>query len=140
MKIGIFTVIFQDLPFEQAMDKIAELGFGAVEIGTGGYPGSHHCPLDELLESETRRKAYLTALESRHLLLSALGSQCEPLSPDRQIARASDELFRKTVKLAQRLGVPVVNVLSGLPAGAPGSIAPPAAGMALITGFSAAPV
>ncbi len=124
MDIGIFTVIFQDLPFEQAMDKIAELGFTAVEIGAGGLPGKHHCPTDELLESESRRKSYLKALETRHLKLSALGAQNDPLSPDKGIARESDELFRKTVRLAEMLGVPVVNVLSGLPAGAPGDTRP----------------
>ena len=30
MLIGIFSMVFQDLSFEHTMDKIAELGFGAV--------------------------------------------------------------------------------------------------------------
>ena len=34
MHIGIFSAVFQDLPFEQAMDKIAELGF---ECGRGKH-------------------------------------------------------------------------------------------------------
>jgi len=124
MRIGIFSVIFQNLPFEQAIDKIADLGFGAVEVPTGGNPGICHCPVDELLESEGKRKAYLKILETRQLLLSALTCPGDLLSPDRQIARASNELFRKTVELAQLLGVPGVNVMSGLPAGAPGDTRP----------------
>lgn len=124
MRIGIFSVIFQNLPFEQAMDKVASLGLTAVELGTGGYPGNHHCPLDELLESEPKRKDYLQAIAERGLIISALSCQYDPLSPDPKIARDSDVLFRKTVRLASLLGVTGVNVLSGLPAGAQGDTRP----------------
>ncbi len=124
MRIGVFTVLFQDLPFEKMLDRVAEAGLSAVEIGTGGYPGNHHCPVEELLGSESKRKAYLQAITSRGLILSALSCHYEPLSPDPALARESDEIFRKTVKLAAALGVPVVNVLSGLPAGAPGDRSP----------------
>ena len=120
MHIGIFSAIFHDLPFEQAMDKIAELGFEAVEVSTR----NHHCPLDELLESEHKRKTFLKALESRSLILSALNCPGDPLSPDKPISQASGILFRRTVELAQQLEVPVVTVLSGLPAGAPGDTRP----------------
>jgi sugar phosphate isomerase/epimerase len=120
MHTGIFSAVFHDLPFEQAMDKIAELGFDAVEVSTG----NHHCPLDELLENEHKRKNYLKALESRRLILSALNCPGDLLSPDKSISQASGILFRRTVELAQRLEVPVVNVLSGLPAGAPGDTRP----------------
>lgn len=65
MRIGVFTALFQDLSFEQALDRAAAAGVSAVEIGSGGYPGSPHRPVDELLESAGRRKAYLEALESR---------------------------------------------------------------------------
>ena len=64
MRIGVFSVIFQQLPFEQAIDKILSYGATAVEIGTGGLPGAHHCNLDELLESAEKRKAYLKAVEN----------------------------------------------------------------------------
>jgi sugar phosphate isomerase/epimerase len=117
MRIGVFTVLFQNLPFEEALDKAVAAGVTAVEIGSGGYPGSHHCPVDELLESEARRKQYLAAIQSRGLVLSALSCHYEPLHPDQAIAKESDEIFRKSVRLAQMLGVPAVNVLSGLPAG-----------------------
>jgi sugar phosphate isomerase/epimerase len=119
MRIGVFTVLFQNLSFEQALDKSVAAGVSAVEIGTGGYPGSHHCPVDELLESAGRREEYLEAIHSRGLVLSALSCHYEPLHPDGQIAGESDRVFRKSVQLAELLRVPVVNVLSGLPAGSP---------------------
>ena len=112
MRIGVFTVLFQNLKFEEALEKIAAAGLSAVEIGTGGYPGSHHCPLEELLASAAARKAYLEAVRRRGL------------SPDPALAAQSDRVFRQTVELAALLEVPVVNVASGLPAGRAGDLSP----------------
>lgn len=124
MRIGVFSVLFQDLTFERALDKIVDFGLNAVEIGTGGYPGSHHCPVDELLAGETARQAYLAAVAERGLIISAFSCHYEPLHPNPEIAQESDDLFRRTVRLAQLMDVPVVNVLSGTPAGAPGDSMP----------------
>lgn len=117
MHIGVFTVLFQNLQFEQALDKAVAAGVTAVEIGAGGYPGSHHCPVDELLESESARTKYLDALKRRGLLLSALSVHNNPVAPDKVEAQQADQDIRKAVKLAGLLGVPVVNGFSGLPAG-----------------------
>jgi sugar phosphate isomerase/epimerase len=124
MRIGVITVLWQDLPFEQMLDKAVAAGLGAVEIGAGGYPGSHHCPVDELLDSTAKRKAYLQAITSRGLILSALSCHSNPLHPDKDVARKADETFRKVCKLAGQLDVPVVNMFSGLPAGSPRDTTP----------------
>lgn len=124
MRIGVFSVIFGGLPFEQALDKILSYGATAVEIGTGGLPGSHHCNIDELLSSEEKRKGFLKAVESRGMIISAFSCHWDPISPDKKLAKDSDEIFKKTVQLAEMLNVPAVNVLSGLPAGAPGDTRP----------------
>lgn len=119
MRIGVITALFQDLPFEEALDKVAAAGVTAVEIGAGGYPGSQHCPVEELLSSEARREAYLKALHSRGLILSALSVHNNPLHPDTAVAEEANTVIRKAAKLAQLLNVPVVNGFSGLPAGSP---------------------
>jgi sugar phosphate isomerase/epimerase len=124
MRIGVFTVLFQDMPFESALDKVVQAGISAVEIGVGGYPGSHHCPVDELLANESRRKSWMQAVTTRGLIVSAFSAHYEPLSPNPGLARESDEVFRKAVRLASLMGVPVVNVMSGLPAGARGDSSP----------------
>ena len=124
MRIGVFTALFQDFPFEEALNKAAAAGVTAVEIGTGGYPGSHHCPVDELLGSEGARQAYMEAITSRGLILSAFSVHNNPVHPNPQIARTADEELRKSIRLAAMLGVPVVNGFSGLPAGAPGDKMP----------------
>jgi sugar phosphate isomerase/epimerase len=124
MRIGVFSVIFGSLPYEEALDKILSFGATAVEIGTGGYPGTHHCKADDLLGSAEKRRTYLKALKDRGMIISALSCHWDPLSPDRKVAEGSDEIFKKTVDLAEMLGVPVVNVLSGLPGGSPNDTQP----------------
>jgi sugar phosphate isomerase/epimerase len=124
MRIGVFTALFQNLPFEQALDKAVAAGVSAVEIGAGGYARTPHCPLDDLLASQSRREAYMQAITSRGLLLSALSCHGNPVDPDQEFARQCDTDFRKTVRLAQLLGVPVVNAFSGLPGGSPTDTTP----------------
>jgi len=124
MRIGVLTVLFQNLAFEEALDKVAAAGVSAVEIGAGGFPGRHHCPVDDLLADAGARRVYLGALESRGLLLSALSVHNNPLHPDAAVARTADDELRKAIRLAQALGVPVVNTFSGLPAGAPDDKSP----------------
>jgi len=124
MKIGIFTPPYQDKPLDETLDLLKKLGASAAEIGTGGYPGSQHCPVETLLKSEDERKKYMKKFTSREMIISALSCHYEPLSPDKKLADESDKIFKKTVELAQMLDVPVVNVLSGLPAGAAGDSMP----------------
>ncbi len=124
MRIGVFTALFQNLPFEQALDKAVAAGVTAVEIGAGGYPGSHHCPVDDLLADAGKRKAWLQAIDDRGLILSALSVHNNPVHPNQDIARQADADIRQAVRLAQALEVPVVNGFSGLPGGAPGDAAP----------------
>lgn len=115
MKLGVFTVLFSEMPFEQMLDHVKKAGVSAVEIGTGNYPGNAHCNLDELLDSEDKRKDFLHQVESRSLTISALSCHGNPLSPDEAFAKESHETFVKTVDLANLLGIPVVNCFSGVP-------------------------
>ncbi|TFD99891.1 sugar phosphate isomerase/epimerase [Jeotgalibacillus sp. R-1-5s-1] len=115
MKLGVFTVLFAQKSFEDMLDYVAESGLDAVEIGTGGYPGNNHCPIDELLEDEGKRKEYLEKVTSRGLTISAFSCHGNPVSPDAAFAKESDEALRKTIRLAQLLNVPVVNTFSGTP-------------------------
>ncbi len=124
MRIGVITVLFQDMLFEEALDRVLNAGVSAVEIGSGGYPGSHHCPVDKLLSSKQARRAYMEAITSRGLIISGFSCHNNPVHPNEGIAREADEVFRKSVRLANLLEVPVVNTFSGLPAGAPGDTCP----------------
>jgi sugar phosphate isomerase/epimerase len=113
MKLGVFTVLFNDKSFEEMLDRVKATGLHAVEIGTGGYPGNAHCDLDALLESEERRNEYRSKVEERNLIISAFSCHGNPISPDEVFAKDSHETLLKTIKLASLLNVPVVNCFSG---------------------------
>ncbi|UFT98936.1 sugar phosphate isomerase/epimerase [Radiobacillus kanasensis] len=113
MKLGVFTVLFAEKSFEEMLDHVKASGLDAVEIGTGNYPGNAHCPLDELLESESKRTDYVKAVTDRGLTISAFSCHGNPLSPDSEFAKESHDILIKTIKLANLLNVPVVNCFSG---------------------------
>ncbi|MCG5102553.1 sugar phosphate isomerase/epimerase family protein [Oceanobacillus alkalisoli] len=115
MKLGVFTVLFADKKFKDMLEIVSNSGLDAIEIGTGGHPGNHHCNLDELLENEDKRKSYLHEIESSGLMISAFSCHDNPISPDAEHAKQATETLRKTIRLAELMNVPVVNTFSGIP-------------------------
>jgi sugar phosphate isomerase/epimerase len=115
MKLGVFTVLFGDLPLEQVLDKVTAAGLEAVEIGAGAFPGSAHIDIDGILASKAAAKAYRQRVADAGLMISALSCHGNPLHPDTAVARAHDAAFRQAVRLAERLEVGVVNTFSGCP-------------------------
>ena len=115
MKLGVFTVLYRDLPFEQMLDKVVELGLDAVELGTGNYPGDAHCKPDELLADPQKAQAYKRAIESRGLQISGLSQHGNPVHPDAGFRERDRATWEKTVRLAEVLEVPVVMAFSGCP-------------------------
>jgi sugar phosphate isomerase/epimerase len=124
MRIGVFAVLFGKKPFEETLDYIVELGLGALEIGTGGYPGNALADPAKLLASERRLKAFKEAIDRRGLVISALSCHGNPLHPDPAIAKAHHKVFEQTVELASRLGVQNVVTFSGCPGSDPKATQP----------------
>ena len=124
MKIGVFTVLFGDKPFEETLDYVKQLGLEAVEIGTGAYPGNAHCKPGELLKNDKKLKAFKEAIASRDLVISALSCHGNPIHPDKKLANAHDAVFKQTVELATKLGVKQVITFSGCPGGDPKATQP----------------
>ncbi len=119
MKLGVFTVLFGSKPFEEMLDYVVDLGIEAVEIGTGAYPGNAYCKPGELLESETKLRAFKEAISRRGLIISALSCHGNPLHPQRDRAEADHDVFMKTLELAARVDVETVITFSGCPGGDP---------------------
>jgi sugar phosphate isomerase/epimerase len=116
MKLGVFTVLFSDRPFEETLDAVVELGLEAVEIGTGAYPGNAHCDPAKLLASDRKLNAFRDAIAGRGLTISALSCHGNPLHPRASVARAHHRTFEQTLALARRLEVDTVITFSGCPA------------------------
>jgi len=116
MKLGVFTPVFGGLSVSEMLAKVRALKHvQAIEIGTGGWPGSDHVDLDGLLADKSRAADYRKMLADAGLTISALSCHGNPLHPDRDKAKSYDEVFRKTVRLASQMEVPVVVTFSGCP-------------------------
>jgi sugar phosphate isomerase/epimerase len=124
MKVGVFSVILGSRKLEATLDYLAGLGVQAVELGAGGYAGTSHCPVDELLESNRKAKEFVQMIRSRGLQISALTCAGNNIHPVRKLAASFDRDFRKAVQLANKLEVDVVITFAGCPGGAPGDQSP----------------
>ena len=124
MKIGVFTVLFGDKPFEETLDYVKELGLEAVEIGTGAYPGDAHCKPARAVEERQEAEGVQAGHRS-----TRSGDQRAQLprqpDPSRQEAR---EVARRDLQADRRarakLGVKQVITFSGCPGGDPKATQP----------------
>ena len=117
--IGVFDPVYNHLSLEQMLEKMSALQLEAVEIGTGGYPGASHCPVQELLADPAKARAWKKKFEDRNIRVGALSCHGNPVHPDAKIAARDAQIFRNTVLLAERLEVPVIVGFSGCPGGSP---------------------
>ena len=116
MKLGLFTPVFGKLRVEDMLAKVRSFDkITAIELGTGAWPGSDHVDLDACLNDKNRACELRKMVAGAGLSISALSCHGNPLHPDAALAKKDDELFRKTVLLAERLEVPVVVTFSGCP-------------------------
>jgi sugar phosphate isomerase/epimerase len=122
--IGVFDPAFPDLTLDQLVEKYASLGAEAAEIGTGGYPNNKHCPVQELLDDPAKLRAWKKKFDDHNILVATLSCHGNPVHPDRSIAERDAETFRKTVLLAEKLGVKVIVGFSGCPGGNPNDANP----------------
>jgi sugar phosphate isomerase/epimerase len=122
--IGVFDPVYENLSLDAMLDKVSALGFEAMEIGTGGYPGDHHCPVEELLADPAKAKAWQKKFEDRGIHVATLSCHGNPLHPDAAHAAKDDKAFRNTVLLAERLDIKVIVGFAGCPAGTPNDTQP----------------
>ena len=87
-----------------------------LEIGTGGYSPLGHSPL-ELTTVE--RRAWQARISSRGFRVAAFNVSGNPLHPNEAIARRHDADLRRTIALADELGVDRIVAMSGCPASGP---------------------
>lgn len=115
MKLGVLTVLFSDKPLKTVLEFLRPLGLGAVELGTGNYPGGAHCPREELLKSKPKRDELLALIKGEGLEISALSCHGNALHPDKSFADKSVKTLNETILLAEMLGVKTVIDFSGCP-------------------------
>src|SRR5882762_9706062 len=114
MKVGVFTALLSQLPLDEVLKKLKEFQIYTVELGTGNYPGDAHCKLS-MLDDKSALREFRTLLDGEGFSISALSCHGNPLHPDSARAKQHQEVNRRTILLAEKLGVPVVVDFSGCP-------------------------
>jgi sugar phosphate isomerase/epimerase len=114
VKVGVFTALLAQLPLDDVLTKLQNSGVSTVELGTGNYPGDPHCKLS-LLDNAKELKTFKSKIADAGITISALSCHGNPLHPDTATAKAFQDVNQKTIRLAEKLEVPVVIDFSGCP-------------------------
>jgi sugar phosphate isomerase/epimerase len=117
--IGVFDPVYDRLSLDEMLEKVSALGLEAMEIGTGGYPNNKHCALDELIADKSKARAWQKKFEDKGIHVATLSCHGNPVHPNAQHAQKDADTFRKTVLLAEMLGIKVIVGFSGCPGGTP---------------------
>ena len=123
MKLGVFTPLLSQMALEDVLAKLKRLGVNTVELATGNYPGNAHCKLS-MLDNAAELKEFKQKLEDHGVSISALSCHGNPLHPDPTQAKVAQEVNRRTILLAEALGVSVVVDFSGCPGDSAGAKRP----------------
>mgnify|MGYP003319044809 CR=1 FL=1 len=54
MKLSVFSPVLASLSLEEALKTLHDLGVQAIELGSGGFPGTAHLNPDELLGNDAK--------------------------------------------------------------------------------------
>ncbi len=123
MKVGVFTPLLSQLPLPAVLDKLKKFNIDTVELGTGNYPGDAHCKLS-MLDDGKALAEFQKVLADHGVSISALSCHGNPLHPDAAFAKQQREVSRKTILLAEKLGIPVTIDFSGCPGDSPKATQP----------------
>lgn len=121
LKLGAYTACLHDRPLEEALDVLQANGLTSVEVNTGGFIPSPHCPVDLLLSSDKARKDYLDVFAARGMELTGLNCNGNPLNPLPGVGPKHADDLRRTIELAGLLGVRNIVTMSGTPGSDPGA-------------------
>jgi sugar phosphate isomerase/epimerase len=123
MRVGVFTPLLSQLPLAAVLKKLEALHINTVELATGNYVGDAHCKLS-MLENPAALADFKKMLGDHGVSISALSCHGNPLHPDAPQAKQFRDVSRKTILLAEKLGVSVMVDFSGCPGDSPNATAP----------------
>jgi len=118
MQLSLMTDSLGSLSFQEMVEKASQLGFEALEFGTGNWSQAPHLDLDLLLSSSNAREDFVGTLQAHHLSISALNCSGNILAPN-EMGKKHQQVMRKTFMLSTLLGVKHIVMMSGLPGGGP---------------------
>ena len=86
MKLGAYTACLHDKPLEEALAILRDLGLNSAEINAGGFIGTPHIPVDELLDERRGPRGRTSRSSPKYgIELTALNCNGNPLHPDPEV-------------------------------------------------------
>lgn len=120
MRIGIVLSLFSERKLEELLPYLVSRGVTAVELYVGALSDNkNHCDADLLLSDSAALRNYKNLFEDQGVIISAVNASGNPVHPIKEIAHKHDESLRRSMRLAQVLGVDRVLAFSGCPGGCP---------------------
>ncbi|MEM0345503.1 MAG: sugar phosphate isomerase/epimerase [Thermofilaceae archaeon] len=126
MKVGIFTVLYNDRPLERVLEYVSRIGYEAVELAS--WRGSNHIDIDRVA---TGGAGEIRNLVGKYgMIISALSNHLEGqliLGPHdestdiwckgtaEEKVKYGVQRMKRTIEAAQALDVPVVCSFTGVP-------------------------
>ena len=120
MKLGINTGFLLKFGFEEGLQFSRDNGVVAVEVGAMGPAAKRGCDVDTLLADQGAYDRWLDTFDRYGLEIYSFSGHGAPLSPNEKLADEYARQFRQTCKLMERVGVPRLVVVAGLPVAAEG--------------------
>ncbi|GGX38119.1 sugar phosphate isomerase/epimerase family protein [Saccharospirillum salsuginis] len=112
--LGFFTAPFPETDLSEVLDLARRWRVDALEIGCGGYPGTHHADARHLMNAPEEIETFRQQLDDAGIRHRVLSCHCNPLHPDSIQADLADQTLRQTLHLAHRLGIRTVVTFSGV--------------------------
>ena len=75
MKLGVFTVLYNERPLEEVARQVADLGYEAVELAA--WRDSNHLDIERVLADGDYRRKVRETLARHELTISALANHLE---------------------------------------------------------------
>jgi sugar phosphate isomerase/epimerase len=124
VKLGVYTAVLHDRALPAALTVIRDLGLTGAEVNVGGFIGTPHIPVDDVLASAAAREEYLGVFAGQGVELTGLNVNGNPLHADPAVREQHSADLQRAVEIAGALGVPRIVAMSGLPGGHPGATWP----------------
>jgi sugar phosphate isomerase/epimerase len=119
MKLGAYTACLHEKTLPDMLDTLKGMDLTSVEVNSGGFIPSPHCPVDGLLASAGQREEYLGRFAERGMELTGLNCNGNPLNPLPGVGPKHADDIRRSIRLAGLLGVGTVVTMSGTPGSDP---------------------
>ncbi|MCD8919912.1 sugar phosphate isomerase/epimerase family protein [Staphylococcus gallinarum] len=118
MKLSYVTDSLAHLSLEEVLTYITKQDVYHIELATGGWSPAPHVNLQQLLNDEQSFTEFKQLLERYQVDVVALNCSGNPLAPG-ELGKEHRKVTTDTFKLAEKLGVKKIVMMSGLPAASP---------------------